>query len=482
MQNNDFLAKKPIGKLMLKYCLPCTVSLIVAALYNIVDQIFIANADYLGSYGNAANTVIFPLTVIALAIAVMTGDGCCAYVSIKLGNGEKSEAGTAVGNAVILSIIAGVLLTAVYFIFMNPLIIAFGGNVNEQTFAYSEEYFIYIAAGIPFYVFGQAMNPVIRSDGSPNFAMISTLAGAVANIILDPIFIFVTKWGMTGAAVATVIGQIITAVLSIIYLCKTKTIKITKNDFLLKFPTIKRFIPLGICSFLAQISLVAAMAAIQNMTKKYGAMDEIFGLPEYSQIPMAVIGIVMKFFQIVISVSIGLAAGSIPIVGYNIGAGLNSRAKELLTKLLITEFIVGVIGLIAVEFLPRQLISIFGAQNESSYYTEFAVKCFRTYLCLMPIACVNKAAFIFLQAMGKPWTSTLLSVLREVVFGVGFALILPLFFGLNGVLYSMPASDALTFVASVIILVITYKQLSRPDSPATEKNASSENAAAGKNG
>ena len=192
-KSNSFLETESIGRLMRKYSIPCIISLLVAALYNIVDQIFIANASYLGSYGNAANTVVFPLTVIALAIAVMIGDGCCAYVSICLGAGEKENARGSVGSSVLLCVIASLVLTAIYFIFMNPILTMFGGTVNEETFHHSREYFIYISMGIPFYMFGQAMNPVIRSDGSPKFAMVSTLAGAFINIILDPIFIFVFR-------------------------------------------------------------------------------------------------------------------------------------------------------------------------------------------------------------------------------------------------------------------------------------------------
>ena len=458
--NQSYLATEKIGKLMGKYAVPCIISLLVGALYNIVDQIFIANATYLGSYGNAANTVVFPLTVIALAISVMIGDGCCAFVSLSLGKNRAEDAKRSMANSVILTVIASVVLTAIYLIFSNQIIAMFGGTVNEETFQHSKEYFFWITLGIPFYMFGQAMNPVIRADGSPKYAMISTLAGAVINIILDTIFIFTFKWGMMGAAVATVMGQIATAVLAVWYLCHTKVVKLSKEDFKLKSKIVGKTLVLGICSFLSQISLVAAMAAINNMIRKYGALDEIFGQEKYAQIPMAVVGIVMKFFQIVISIVVGMAAGCIPIVGFNMGAGLKDRVKKLFTKLLFAEGIVGAAALIIVEFFPKQLIGIFGAANESVYYTDFAVKAFRIYLCMMIFACINKAAFIFLQAMGKAVASTMLSMVREIVFGVGLAMTLPLFFGLDGVLYSMPMSDILTAVLSAIVIGITYKQLS----------------------
>lgn len=458
-KSNTFLETEPIGVLMRKYAVPCIISLLVAALYNIVDQIFIANASYLGSYGNAANTVVFPLTVVALAVAVMIGDGCCAYVSICLGADKKEDAHKSIGSAVVLCVVGSVILTAIYLIFQKPILTLFGGRVNEDTFYNAKEYFFWITVGVPFYMFGQSMNPIIRSDGSPKFAMVSTLAGAAVNIVLDPIFIFIFKWGMMGAAVATILGQILTAVLSIWYLCHMKAVKLGKSSFGIHGKLAAKYLPLGICSFLSQISLVFAMAAIQNMTLKYGAMDEIFGQEQYAQIPMAVLGIVMKFFQIVISIAVGMAAGCIPIVGYNIGAGRKDRAASLFTHLLVAEAAVGAVALFIVEVFPKQLIGIFGAANESAYYTEFAIKCFRVYLCMMVLATVNKATFIYLQSLGKAFLSTMLSMIREVVFGVGFALLLPIFFGLDGVLYSMPVSDVLTFIISAIVIGYTYKTL-----------------------
>ena len=456
---NQYLETEPVGVLMRKYSIPCIISLLVAALYNIVDQIFIANADYLGSYGNAANTVVFPLTVVALAVAVMIGDGACAFVSILLGQGRKEDAETTIGNAVTLSVASGILVTALYLIFADTILAMFGATVNEETFRQSQEYFFWITVGIPFYMFGQAMNPIIRSDGSPKFAMISTLAGAVFNMIFDPILIFGLHWGMMGAAVATILGQIMTALLAIWYLCHMKAVRLEKRSFRLCGALIGKFIPLGMTSLLSQLSLVAAMAAINNMIRKYGALDPVFSQAEYAQIPMAVVGIVMKFFQIVISIAVGMAAGCIPVAGYNIGANRKDRTLQLFTLLLKCEALVGLIALAIVELFPKQLIALFGAANESAYYTAFAVKSFRIYLCMMVLATVNKGTFIYLQAIGKALASTMISLLREVVFGVGFALVLPRFFGLDGVLYSMPVSDLLTFLIAAVVIRNVYQEL-----------------------
>ena len=422
-KSNTFLETEPVGSLMRSYAIPCIISLLVASLYNIVDQIFIANATCLGSYGNAANTVVFPLTVVALALAVMIGDGCCAFVSISLGSGAHDDAHRSIGCSVILCIIVSLVVTAAYLVFDDPILTMFGG--------------------------------------SPRFAMAATVSGAVVNIILDPLFIFGFSWGMMGAAVATVLGQVLTAGLSVWYLCRMKAARLQRCSFVLSGRLMRRFLPLGICSFLSQISIVAAMAAVNNMLRKYGALDPTFSQAQYAQIPKAVQGIVMKFFQIIISVAVGLAAGCIPIVGYNTGAGRNDRAKRLFKLLLLSEAAVGAAALVVVECFPRELIAIFGAANESEYYTLFALRAFRIYLSTTILACVNKATFIYLQSLGRALLSTLLSMAREVLFGVGFALLLPVFFGLDGILLSMPVSDVLTFFFSVAVIVNTNKVLSK---------------------
>ena len=459
-KSNSFLETEKIGVLMRKYCIPCIISLLVAALYNIVDQIFIANASYLGSYGNAANTVVFPMTIVALSIAVMIGDGACAFVSISLGAGRDEDAHRSIGNAILICVIGSIVLTAVYLIFADPILAAFGGRVNAETFAHAKEYFFWIALGVPFYMFGQCMNPIIRSDGSPKFAMASTVLGVVTNMILDPIFIFPLKMGMKGAAVATVLGQVLTAVLALWYLFHMKAVKLKRESFGVWWSLMKQFLPLGVTSFLSQVSLVVSMAAVQNMVTKYGAKDPVFGQPEYAQIPLAVLGIVMKFFQIAISIAVGLAAGCIPVAGYNIGAKRQDRAKLLFTYLLAAEAAVGLVALLIVEFLPRQLIGIFGAGNESAYYTAFAIRCFRIYLCMMVLAMVNKGSFIYLQALGKPVESTLISLAREIIFGVFLPILLPLAFGLDGVLYAFPVADILTFIIAAFVIRQTYRELS----------------------
>ena len=344
---------------------------------------------------------------------------------------------------------------------MNLMLNLFGARVNDETFRLSREYFFYIALGVPFYMFGQALNPIIRSDGSPKFAMATLLTGAILNCILDPIFIYVFHWGMMGAAVATVIGQVASAILALIYLFRMRAIRLNADSFKFRFGLMKKILPLGITSFLSQISIVLSMAAVLNMVKKYGAMDPVFSQAQYSQIPTAVIGIVMKFFQIVVAIAIGLVAGCIPIIGYNVGAGEKGRVRELLLKLTVAEAITGLIATLICECFPNALIGIFGAANESVHYTNFAIRAIRMIMLLTTLACINKGAFIFLQAMGKPWLSTGVSMLREVMFGVGLPLLLPIWMGLDGELFFMPIADALSGIASIWVVVHYYKALGK---------------------
>lgn len=451
----DCLEKESLGKLMWKYSLPCVISMLVAALYNIVDQIFIANAPYLGSYGNAANTVVFPLTVVAIAIAVMIGDGYCTFVSIRLGAKEQDSARRGIGSSVITVIAVSLVLMIFYLIFQEPILNAFGARVNDETFRLSKEYFFWITLGIPFYMFGQALNPIIRSDGSPHFAMMTLLVGAILNIILDPICIYILHWGMAGAAIATIAGQIVSAVMAAIYLFRMKAVALDKDAFLFRPRLMQRILGLGSASFLSQISIVISMAATLNMAVKYGAMDEIFSRPEYSQIPTAIVGIVMKFFQIIISVS----AGCIPISGYNMGAKRNDRVLGLMKRLMAAEVLWGLAASVIFLLLPHQLIMLFGSKNESIYYTQFAVWFIRCQLCLLPLACMNKGSFIFLQSLGKAKESSVLSVTREIVFGAGLPILLPMLWGLYALPCFMPAADTLTFLAVAVVLYKTKKEL-----------------------
>ena len=429
--------------------------MVVSLIYNMVDTFFIARTGNTALIaGVSLGTPIFTLMI---ALGDIFGVGGSSVISRLFGKKEYEDGRRISVFCFYAAIAVGIAVSIILLAAKQPILGLLG--CDETTWQYAGDYYQWIALGAPFIILQLTPNNLLRTEGFAKASMIGTMLGAVVNIILDPIFIFGLQWGMMGAAVATVIGQVVTAILAVWYLVHMRIIKPEAGDYTLSPNIFGRMLTLGITSFLSQISLVAAMAAINNMLRKYGALDAVFSQEQYAQIPMAVVGIVMKFFQIVISIVVGMAAGCIPIVGYNMGAEKTMRVRELFTRLLISEALVGAVALILAEGFPHQLIAIFGASNESSYYTDFAVKAFRTYLCMMIFACVNKACFIFLQAVGKALTSTMLSMFREVVFGVGFALLLPVFFGLDGVLYSMPVSDILTFIISAVIIIKTYHEL-----------------------
>lgn len=447
---NQYLAEESIGKLMLKFSIPCIMSLLVSSLYNIVDQIFIGRG--VGYLGNGATNVVFPITVIALAAALLVGDGCASCLSICQGRKDEESAHKCVGNAVVIVIAAGMIMTVLFMLLKEKVLLGFGAT--ENNISYAREYFDYILIGIPFFMFGNAMNSVIRADGSPKFAMFSTLVGCAVNVILDPIAIFVLKWGMKGAAVATVAGQIVTAFLAAGYLFHMKSMKLNRSGLRLSGKILGQLLPLGISSFLTQISIVIIMAAMNNMLVIYGAQSK-YG----ADIPLTVVGIVMKVFQIVIAVVVGIAAGSQPIVGYNYGAGYTGRVKTIFKTMLGAEICVGLAAMICFECFPLQIIGIFG--SEEGLYNEFAVLAFRVYLCTIVLCCIQKAVSIFLQALGKPILSMGLSLLRDFVLSVPLVLILPRFYGVGGTLCSAPVSDVISFIAVIILTIYIMRHLDR---------------------
>lgn len=448
LNEKSYLETDKIGKLMLKFSIPCIMSLLIAALYNMVDQIFIGWG--VGYLGNGATNVVYPLTVIALAIALLMGDGCAAYLSLCQGRGDNEHAHKSVGNLITLSIVLGLILMTLFLIFNEKLMWCFGAT--ENNIGYARDYFRYIVLGIPFYVFGNALNGTIRADGSPKFAMVVSLVGCIMNILLDPIAIFILDWGMEGAALATIAGQIVTAVLTVFYLFHMKSVRLRKSSFLINGSILKKILPLGITSFLTQASIVIIMTVMNNTLVRYGALSK-YG----ADIPLTVFGIVMKVFGIVTSIVVGITVGSQPIVGYNCGAGNTSRVKELFKKLIITESIVGIVAMICFECFPTQIISIFGSGD--TLYMEFAALSFRIYLGTILLCAVQKSICIFLQSLGKSGLSTMLSLLREIIISVPMIILLAHSFGVTGPLWSAPIADGITFVLAVIFANRTMQQL-----------------------
>lgn len=449
----NILGTEKISKLMIKFSIPCIISLLVNSLYNIVDQIFIGWG--VGYLGNGATNVVFPITMISLAFALMLGDGAGAFLSIKLGEKKKEEASVGVGNAITLSVIISTLLCIVSLVFMPKLLNIFGAT--EELLPYAKNYGYIIAAGVPFMMIGTTLNSIIRSDGQPAYAMKTMVIGAILNTILDPIFIFVFKWGVKGAAIATIISQILTFILNVLYLKKIKSIKINKKSFKLTKEASKKVSTLGISSFITQMSFVLVITVENNMLKKYG-IDSKFG----PNIPITVLGIVMKISQILNSIIIGLAVGAQPILGYNYGAEKYDRVKETFKTTLKISLIISTIAFILFQTIPDKLIGLFGGGDE--LYIEFACLSFRIYLMLVIFNGVQIPSGIFFQAIGAAVKSALLSLSRQIIFLIPSILVLGKMFKLKGVLYAGPVADSLAFILSIVLIIHELKVMERPKS------------------
>lgn len=449
-KEENILGYEKIGKLIRKFAIPCIISLLVNSLYNIVDQIFIGWG--VGYLGNGATNVVFPLTMVCLAFALMFGDGGAAYLSLKLGEKKQKEAAKGVGNAITISVIISVLICIGYLIFLPQLLNLFGCTDNLREYALN--YGRIIVIGLPFMMIGSTLNSIIRADGNPKYAMTSMVAGAVLNVILDPIFIFVFKMGVQGAAIATVISQIVTFLMNVFYIKKFKSVKIGKEEFKPQAQVVRKVSALGISSFITQMSIVLVIAFENNLLGKYGAQSK-YG----ADIPITVLGIVMKISQILNSIIIGIAAGSQPILGYNYGAGKYDRVKKTLKYVLGLSVIISTIAFILFQTIPDKLISIFGSGNE--LYMDFACIAFRIYLMLVICNGVQIPSGIFFQAIGKSAKSAILSLSRQILFLIPAMVVFGSLFGVIGVLYAGPFADGLAFVISGILIIVEMKHLGK---------------------
>ena len=447
--NENILGQEKISKLLIKFSIPCIISLLVNSLYNIVDQIFIGWG--VGYLGNGATNVVFPLTMICLGFALMLGDGASSYLSLKLGEKKKEEAAKGVANGVIISLVISILFCTISLIFMPQLLNAFG--CTEALKEYALDYGYIIAIGIPFFMIGTTLNSIIRADGNPKYSMTSMIIGAVLNIILDPIFIFVFKMGVKGAAIATIISQFVTFVMNIAYLRKIKSVELNRNTYKIDINISKKVLGLGISSFITQMSVVVVMAVSNNLLRKYGEITK-YG-PE---IPIAVLGIVMKISQILNSIIIGIVVGAQPIIGYNYGANKKERVKETLKIVLSISVIVSSVAFILFQTIPDKLIGIFGSGDEN--YIEFACLAFRIFLLLCICNGIQIPSGIFFQAIGKSAKSAILSLSRQILILIPSMIILGQIFGLNGVLYAGPVADGCAFILAIILLVGEMKKLS----------------------
>ena len=457
MEKENILGTEKIGKLMRKFSIPCIISLVVNSLYNIVDQIFIGWG--VGYLGNGATNVVFPLTMVCLAFALMFGDGSSAFLSLKLGEKKKEEARKGVANGIVSSIIVSIIFCLIVLIFLPQLLNLFG--CTDALRSYATGYGYVIAIGLPFMMIGTTLNSIIRADGNPKFAMTSMLSGAILNIILDPIFIFVFNMGVEGAAIATVISQFLTFILNIFYIRKFKSIKLNKADFKINLKLASKVSMLGISSFITQMAIVVVMAFENNLLGKYGAQSE-FG----SEIPITVLGIVMKISQILNSIIIGIAAGAQPILGYNYGAEKYDRVKKTLKLVLGLSVIVSTVAFILFQTIPDKLILIFGSGDE--LYIEFACLAFRTYLMLCICNGIQIPAGIFFQAIGKGVKSAFISLSRQILFLIPAMLVLSHFFGIHGFLFAGPFADGLAFIIASILLILEVRNLKKANTTVSQ--------------
>lgn len=455
-QGNRYLGEEKISRLMLRFSVPCVLSLVVSAFYNIIDQIFIGNSE-LGTLGNGATSVVFPLFVIAQAFAWWFGDGCAAYLNICQGKKNSQNAHRAIGTGIVLTLAASAVIIAVFFPLKYQLLTLFGARENNIELA--AEYCNIILAFFPVMMLMNMTASVIRSDGSPGWAMAVMLAGAIVNIILDAILILVLHWGMAGAAWATVIGQITSFAVGAFYLWrKTKTFKLTLKSFIPDLKEFSRAAKLGVSSFITQATIVIVATVGNNMLAKFGEQS-IYGA--YS--PIAIMGVENKVFSLVIELVVGICLGCQPIISYNVGAKNTQRVKKLYFSILLCTVAIGAASTLVFELFPKEVASLFGEPFGEGVdpvtYWQFAVKTFRIYLMLVSFTLYVKMTSIFFMAAGKPVFSTIVSLIRDLICLIPLICVLPIYMGVEGVLWAGPISDAIAAAVTVILTLIWFKSL-----------------------
>lgn len=439
------LAVKPIGSLVAKFAIPSVISLTVTALYNIVDQIFIGNK--IGYIGNGATNVVFPITCIAHGLAMLVGCGCAAYMNLCLGKGRQKDADKGVGNTIVTLILLSIALPLLSEIFLTPLLGLFGST--SAILPYAQNYGRIIIAGFPFVIMYTGFNQVIRADGNPKTAMVSMFSGAVINVILDAWFMYGLEMGIKGAAWATIIGQGVSFIISLIFMFRLKNIYLNRSCFILKGSTIGRVCAIGVSSFITQAEIVILTAVMNNVLVKYGAMSK-YG----EDIPMTAIGIVMKVNSVLTNIIAGIAIGGQPIISFNYGAKQFGRVKKTFKILTVTAVVVSGIAFLCFQLIPDTISGIFG--NESELYTEFAVKGFRIYLmCVILIAFTNVSG-VFIQSIGKPVKSSVLSLARQLVFLIPLILLFASVWGVEGALWAGPVADSLAFILAVVFVALEF--------------------------
>lgn len=447
------LGHDKINKLLICFAVPCVISMLINSVYNIVDQIFIGKG--VGTLGNAATNVIFPLVILANAIAGLIGNGAAANLSLKLGEKKESEARASIGSSITLTFIISILFAVLAYIFLPKLVYMFG--CTENVYNYALSYGKIILVGAPFMIIYSVLSSIIRADGNPRYSMIMLVVGAIINIILDPVFIFGFNMGVFGGGLATVIGQVISFIIALCYLPKIKSVKLEKEDFKIN-KSILRTLSLGLSSFITQATILVLFVFMNNMMTKFGAMSK-YG----ADIPLSVYGVISKINSLYISFVLGVSIGAQPIIGFNYGAGNLDRVKETLRKVLTINFVVGIIFNLIFILFPEQIAGIFISSEDASYtlFMEFAKLMCHSFLLVCALNAMEMTTSIVVQSLGNVVKATAVSFIRQIILFIPLALLLSMAFnlGLNGILYAGCLADSITFVIAGIIFIGEYKKL-----------------------
>lgn len=453
MKKEFDLGRDKINKLLISFAIPCVISMLINSVYNIVDQIFIGKG--VGTLGNAATNVIFPLVILANAIAGLIGNGAAANLSLKLGEKKESEARASIGSSITLTFIISILFAVLAYIFLPKLVYMFG--CTENVYNYALSYGKIILVGAPFMIIYSVLSSIIRADGNPRYSMIMLVVGAIINIILDPVFIFGFNMGVFGGGLATVIGQVISFIIALCYLPKIKSVKLEKEDFKIN-KSILRTLSLGLSSFITQATILVLFVFMNNMMTKFGAMSK-YG----ADIPLSVYGVISKINSLYISFVLGVSIGTQPIIGFNYGAGNLDRVKETLRKVLTINFVVGIIFNLIFILFPEKIAGIFISSEDASYtlFMEFAKLMCHSFLLVCALNAMEMTTSIVVQSLGNVVKATAVSFIRQIILFIPLALLLSMAFnlGLNGILYAGCLADSITFVIAGIIFIGEYKKL-----------------------
>lgn len=452
LEQNNPLGTELVSRLMAKFAVPSIVAMLVSALYNIIDQLFIGQA--VGTLGNAATNIAFPFSTSCIALALLFGIGGASCFNLNMGQGETQKAPYFMGNAITMLVCSGVLLSTVTLLFLTPLLKCFGSP--DDVLPLAQEYVRITAFGFPFLILTTGGGHLIRADGSPKMTMICNLTGAVINTGLDALFVLKLNWGMAGAALATVIGQVISALIVIIYLIRFRNVKLQWKHLVPRWQYALRIASIGMASCFNQLAIMIVQIALNNSLRHYGALS-VYG----ESIPLACAGIVMKINQVVFSIVIGLGQGTQPIESFNYGAKQYPRVRQAYGLAAKTGAVISIVAFILFQLFPRQIISLFGSGSERYY--EFGVRFFRIFLFFTWINFVQPITSTFFTSIGKPVKGMFLSLTRQILFFLPFLIVLPLAFGIDGILYTGPIADVLSAAVTIVMVALEFQQMKRSE-------------------